>query len=301
MIIEKTILTNSVLNNNGMNVKYTDDLLNKIATQKGEVDILLNDHDGKNIGKCIGLNYNGKELIAKMDIPNEYIIPNADVGFSTDIIPVSYKGKGSDVKLVDGYLDKVVFLSNLEYTSQPNDKNTITRLLNTNEDGNMANDDLSRLYGQLQEENRILKEEIDTLKQNNGKLTKKVEKANKDYEALQLKYEEGEALYNKGKEEYEKTLKVANEFKQMKEAKKQELLEKLVPKDDKGVQDEFKLGMYSKLEINELESLINDKPEAPSTPPNGATGDGMGIVDNGQNNDVDESTIYLEAKKAFNL
>lgn len=300
MIIEKTILTNSILNNNGINVKYTDDLLNKIATQKGEVDILLNDHNGKNIGKCIGLDYNGKELIAKMDIPNEYIIPNVDVGFSTDIIPVSYRGKGSDVKLVDGYLDKVVFLSNLEYTDQPNDKNTITRLLNTKEDGNMANDDLSRLYGQLQEENRILKEEIDTLKQDNGKLTKKVEKANKDYEALQLKYEEGEALYNKGKAQYEETLKVANEYKELREAEKTELLQKLVPSDEKGEQDEFKLKMYSKLEIDELKSLINDEPPAPSTPPKGATGDGMGIVDDVKNN-VDESTIYLEAKEAFNL
>lgn len=286
-------------------VNYTPELLKKIASQN-DVEVELNYHGGKIISKVDKLYYDDGKLNAIVDIPDEYIVPNVDIGWSTDIIPTTYISNGTKNDLVDGYLDKIVFLSDLNNTFQPNDKNTISRLLNTTnkkyEDDNMTNDDISRLYGQLQEENRSLKEEIEALKIDNGKLTKKVEKQDKDYTKLKEDYEVGEALYNKGKVQYEETLKVANEYKEMKEAKKQELLEKLVPKDDKGVQDEFKLGMYSKLEINELESLINDKPKAPSTPPKGATGDGMGIVDNGQNNnDADESTIYLEAKKAFNL
>ena len=301
MITEKVILTNTTLENNGINVEYTKSLLEKIGNQKGEVDIQLNTHDGKTIGKCTELKYDNNNLIAVMDIPNEYIIPNVDVGFSTDIVPSSYRGKGSNVQLVDGYLDKIVFLNNLDETKQPNDKNTITRLLNTDEDGNMANDDLSRLYGQLQEECRTLKEDIETLKTENGKLNKKLEKSNKEYQELQTKYNEGEELYNKGKTQYEETLKIANKYKEEKRLEKEELIKKLVPKDEQGTQDEFKLNMYKKLSIEELQSLINDEKPAPSTPPNGATGDGFGIVDDNKGNETDESTIYLEAKKAYNL
>lgn len=298
MLVNKVILTNTTLENDGKEVYYTNELLEKLSNKKNKINIELDKHGGKVIGEAKNISYNDGKLYALMDIPDEYVIPDIDVGFSTDIVPTSYEGKGTNVKLVDGYLDNIVFLSNLNDTNKPNDKNTITRLLNS-ESGTMSNnEDLSRLYGQLQEENRSLKEEIDNLKGTNDVLSKKVEKFTKDYSNLKEKYNEGKELYNKGKEEYEKTLKIANEFKSMQEAKKSDLLEKLVPKDDKGNQDEFKLKMYNKLEINELESLINDKKDMPSTPPNGASGDGMG---NNPNNHEDGGMDYLEIKRSFNL
>ena len=160
-------------------------------------------------------------------------------------------------------------------------------------------EDLSRLYGQLQEENRRLKEEISSLQSNNEKMSKKLEKSAEKYNELNEKYEKGKSLYDDGKKEYEKVLKVAKEFKQMRIDEKNELIDKLVPADEKGVKDEFKVNMYSKLDIDELKSLINDDAPSPSTPPNGASGDGMG-VDNGSHRD-EEPMSYLEVKEAFNL
>ena len=228
-----------------------------------------------------------------MEIPDEYIIENADSGFSTDIIPSKFDGNN----LIDGYLDSIVFLNDISVTGKPNDKNTITRLLNVNEDDSMT-EDLSRLYGQLQEENRRLKEEINSLQSNNEKMSKKLEKSTEKYNELNEKYEKGKSLYDDGKKEYEKVLKVAKEFKQMKIDEKNELIDKLVPADEKGVKDEFKINMYNKLDIDELKSLINDDAPSPSTPPNGASGDGMG-VDMGSHEE--EPMNYLEVKEAFNL
>ena len=56
--------------------------------------------------------------------------------------------------------------------------------------------------------------------------------------------------------------------------------------------------MYNKLDIDELKSLINDDAPSPSTPPNGASGDGMG-VDMGSHEE--EPMNYSEVKEAFNL
>lgn len=293
MLIKRPILTTGILKNNGKEINYTDDFLEKLANQQGDVKIELNAHDGEVIGMSNNLFFEDGKLIAEMDIPDEYIIENADFGFSTDIIPSKFDGNN----LLDGYLDSIVFLNDISITGKPNDKNTITRLLNVNEDDNMT-EDLSRLYGQLQEENRRLKEEINSLQSNNEKMSKKLEKSAEKYNELNEKYEKGKSLYDDGKKEYEKVLKVAKEFKQMKIDEKNELIDKLVPADEKGVKDEFKVNMYSKLDIDELKSLINDDAPSPSTPPNGASGDGMG-VDMGSHEE--EPMNYLEVKEAFNL
>ena len=293
MLIKRPILTTGILKNNGKEINYTDDFLEKLANQQGDVKIELNAHDGEVIGMSSNLFFEDGKLIAEMDIPDEYIIENADFGFSTDIIPSKFDGNN----LLDGYLDSIVFLNDISITGKPNDKNTITRLLNVNEDDNMT-EDLSRLYGQLQEENRRLKEEINSLQSNNEKMSKKLEKSAEKYNELNEKYEKGKSLYDDGKKEYEKVLKVAKEFKQMKIDEKNELIDKLVPADEKGVKDEFKVNMYSKLDIDELKSLINDDAPSPSTPPNGASGDGMG-VDMGSHEE--EPMNYLEVKEAFNL
>lgn len=293
MLIKRPILTTGILKNNGKEINYTDDFLEKLANQQGDVKIELNAHDGEVIGMSNNLFFENGKLIAEMDIPDEYIIENADSGFSTDIIPSKFDGNN----LIDGYLDSIVFLNDISVTGKPNDKNTITRLLNVNEDDSMT-EDLSRLYGQLQEENRRLKEEINSLQSNNEKMSKKLEKSTEKYNELNEKYEKGKSLYDDGKKEYEKVLKVAKEFKQMKIDEKNELIDKLVPADEKGVKDEFKINMYSKLDIDELKSLINDDAPSPSTPPNGASGDGMG-VDMGSHEE--EPMNYLEVKEAFNL
>ena len=59
--------------------------------------------------------------------------------------------------------------------------------------------------------------------------------------------------------------------------------------------------MFNKLTNEELESLINDeKVNKPSTPPKGASGNGVSDFNEEQGSE-NESESYLEIKDAFNL
>ena len=133
------------------------------------------------------------------------------------------------------------------------------------------------------------------------KIRNKLAKTENKFNELKDKYAEGESLYNKGKAEYEKVLEIANKYKEEKANKKKELINKLVPENEKGEQDEFKLNMFNKLTNEELESLINDeKANKPSTPPKGASGNGVSDFNEEQGSE-NESESYLEIKDAFNL
>lgn len=298
MIIEKTILTVGTLNNNNTNVYYSPLFLEKIASQKGNIDIILDSHDAiESVGSAIGLRFEDDKLIATMDINNDYINPDVDVGFSTEFIPSKWNGN----ELIDGYLDKIVFLSNLKHTEMPNDTNTITKLYNTENGDNMEESlKLSEMYGKSQEEYRVLKEKFDTLTNDLKEKDKLIEKIKKEYSELQKAYDKGLLLYNEGKAKYEEVSAIAKKFTEMEANKKNKLVELLVPENDKGERDEFKLNMYNKLSIEELESLVKDKPPLPSTPPNGASGNGLNSTNSTPNNNVDDS-VYLNYKEAYNL
>ena len=312
LIIEKPILTTGTLNNNGKHTYYSPLFLKKLASQKGDVDIELNTHDGLSIGKATNLSFDDDKLIATMDIPDEYINFETDSAFSTDIIPNSWNGN----EVTEGYLDKIVFIDDLS-VNKPNDFNTITRLYNTRESNTYTlntssyekNDEedkmsdsnkLSEMYGKLQTEKDVLQQEFDKLKVEHDKLLSKHEKLSKSHEKLQASYDEGKSLYDKGKEEFEKVSEVAKKYEQQQIDKKNDLIGKLVPEDDKGVQDEFKLNMFNKLSIEELESLIKDKPQEPSTPPNGA-GNVDTYVPPNDNYGGENDNIYLNYKEAYNL
>lgn len=299
LIIEKPILTTGTLNNNGKHTYYSPLFLKKLASQKGDVEIELNTHDGLSIGKATNLSFDDGKLIATMDIPDEYINFETDSAFSTDIIPNTWNGN----EVTEGYLDKIVFIDDLSI-NKPNDSNTITRLYNTqkrnNEEDKMSDSKLSEMYGKLQSEKDVLQQKFDELKVEHDKLLSKHEKLNKSHEKLQASYDEGKALYDKGKEEFAKVSEIAKKYEQQQIDKKNDLIGKLVPTDDKGVQDEFKLNMYNKLSIEELESLIKDKPQEPSTPPNGA-GNNDTYVPPNNNNDGENDNIYLNYKEAYNL
>lgn len=299
MKMEKIILTKGKLKNDIGTINYTDEFLKKVSNQKNDIEVELNEHGGKVISKADSLRYDDGKLYATVDIPDKYIINNAKIGWSTDIIPTSYISNDGYFDLIDGVLDKIVFLNNLNDTYQPNDKNTISRLLNSESD--KMSDNLSELYGKLQQKYDTLKVERDKLFNENNKLNKKLSKSEEKIKEWETKYHKGESLYNKGKEEYDKVLKIANKYKEEKELKKKELINKLVPEDDKGLQDEFKVNMYNKLTNEELESLINDtRTNKPSTPPKGASGNN--ISDNNDNNGSEnESTSYLELKETYNL
>lgn len=296
MIIEKPIITAGTLKNNNKDVYYSPLFLEKVASQKGDVTIKLNSHDGIDIGKATQLFFDDNKIIATMDIPDDYITYDVDIGFSTEFIPNEW----NDNELVEGYLDSIVFLSDLNKTEQPNDKNTITRLLNTEEDIMSESNKLSEMYGKLEKEKELVEDKLVQITQEKDTLKVKYDKLIKEHEKLQQSYDEGKALYDAGKEEFEKVSKVAKKYEEEQKNKKNDLLKKLVPEDDKGIQDEFKLNMYNKLSIDELETLIKDTPNPPSTPPNGASGDG-GIQYQNQQQETNEDNIYLNYKKAYNL
>lgn len=299
MIIEKPIISAGTLKNNNKNVYYSPLFLEKIASQKGDVVIELDKHDGLSIGKATKLDFKDNKLIATMDIPDDYITYDVDIGFSTEIIPSKWNGE----EVVDGYLNTITFLSNLEKTQQPNDKSTITRLFNTGEEGNMGESNkLSEMYGKLEKEKELLEAEITDLKSENKKILNKHKKLEDEYQKLQQSYDEGKALYEKGKEEFTKVSEIAKKYEEEQKNKKDSLLEKLVPKDDEGKQDEFKMNMYNKLSIDELESLIKDEPNPPSTPPNGASGSGVTMNQNSnEGGESEEANAYLKFKEAYNL
>ena len=297
MIIEKPIISAGTLTNNNKNVYYSPLFLEKIASQKGDVVIELDRHEGLSIGKATKLDFKDNKLIATMDIPDDYITYDVDIGFSTEIIPSQWNGE----EVIDGYLNSITFLSNLEKTQQPNDKSTITRLYNTEEDSmSEGNNELSKMYGKLQKEKEILEAEINDLKSEKEKILSKHKKLETAYEKLQKSYDEGKALYDEGKQKFDEVNEIAKKYQQEQKDKKDNLLEKLVPKDEKGVQDEFKLNMYNKLSIDELETLIKDEPQKPSTPPNGASGSGIQTPPP-RNDGNEDSNIYLKYKEAYNL
>lgn len=299
MKMEKVILTKGKLKNDVGIVNYTDSFLKNIANQKSDVNVELNQHNGKVISKVESLRYDDDKLYATVDIPDEYIVEGAEIGWSTDIIPNSYTSKGNYFDLNDGVLKNIVFLNDLNNTFQPNDKNTISRLLNIESD--TMSDDLNKMYGKLQQKYETLKDEHEKLSDENKKIRNKLAKTENKFNSLKDKYVEGESLYNKGKAEYEKVLEIANKYKEEKANKKKELINKLVPENEKGEQDEFKLNMFNKLTIEELESLINDeKANKPSTPPKGASGNGVSDFNEEQGSE-NESESYLEIKDAFNL
>lgn len=298
MIIEKPIITAGTLKNNNKDVYYSPLFLEKVASQKGDVTIKLNKHDGIDVGKATKLFFKDDKLMATMDIPDEYITYNTDIGFSTEFIPNKWNGN----ELVEGYLDSITFLSNLNETEQPNDKNTITRLFNTGEEGNMGESNkLSEMYGKLEKEKELVEDKLVEITREKDTLKVKYDKLIKEHEKLQQSYDEGKALYDAGKEEFEKVSKVAKKYEKQQADIKNNLLEKLVPKDDKGVQDEFKLNMYNKLSIDELKSLVKDAPAPPSTPPNGASGDGMQYQGNQRQESNEEANVYLNFKEAYDL
>lgn len=298
MIIEKPIISAGTLKNNNKNVYYSPLFLEKIASQKGDVVIELDKHDGLSIGKATKLDFKDNKLIATMDIPDDYITYDVDIGFSTEIIPSKWNGE----ELVDGYLNTITFLSNLEKTQQPNDKSTITRLYNTEEDSMSEGNKLSEMYGKLEKEKELIEDKLVEITREKDTLKVKYDKLIKEHEKLQQLYDEGKALYDAGKEEFEKVSKVAKKYEEEQKNKKDSLLEKLVPKDDEGKQDEFKMNMYNKLSIDELESLIKDKPNPPSTPPNGASGSGVTMNQNSnEGEEGEEANAYLKFKEAYNL
>ena len=62
------------------------------------------------------------------------------------------------------------------------------------------------------------------------------------------------------------------------------------------------MNMYNKLSIDELESLIKDEPNPPSTPPNGASGSGVTMNQNSnEGGENEEANAYLKFKEAYNL
>ena len=299
MKMEKVILTEGKLENDVGIVNYTESFLKNIANQKSDVNVELNQHNGEIISKVERLRYDDGKLYATVDIPDEYIVDGAEIGWSTDIIPNSYTSNDGYFDLNDGVLQNIVFLNDLNNTFQPNDKNTISRLLNIESD--TMSDDLNKMYGKLQQKYETLKDEHEKLSDENKKIRNKLAKTENKFNELKDKYVEGESLYNKGKAEYEKVLEIANKYKEEKANKKKELINKLVPENEKGERDEFKLNMFNKLTNEELESLINDeKVNKPSTPPNGASGNGVSDFNEEQGSE-NESESYLEIKDAFNL
>lgn len=316
MKVKKPILHTGTLKNNNTDVYYSPLFLENIAKQKGDIDIELNTHNGQSIGKVTDLSLENGELVATMDIPDEYINFGKDCGFSTEIIPSKWNG----FTLEDGYLDKLVFINDLE-VNKPNDTKTITKIYNTDGVGNINSystsftypnkikkDDkmsegnkLSEMYGKLEAEHNLLKNKYSELETEKQKIEDKFKKLTKQHETLQTSYDEGKALYEKGKQEYIETKKIADKYNKYLDDKKNTLLDKLVPSDDDGNKDEFKLKMYNKLDIEELESLVKDEPPKPSTPPNGASNGEQYVPQDPNKNSGDESMIYLNYKNEYNL
>ena len=55
MLIKRPILTTGILKNNGKEINYTDDFLEKLANQQGDVKIELNAYDGEGNAKSNNL------------------------------------------------------------------------------------------------------------------------------------------------------------------------------------------------------------------------------------------------------
>ena len=73
MKMEKVILTEGKLENDVGIVNYTESFLKNIANQKSDVNVELNQHNGKIISKVEKLRYDDGKLYATVDIPDEYI------------------------------------------------------------------------------------------------------------------------------------------------------------------------------------------------------------------------------------
>lgn len=281
MEVNKPVLHTGIYKYPVGNVNYDSNFLKKLADSDQSINIELNDHFGQSIAKSKALNFKGDTLFATIDIPDEHIVTDKEVSFSTHIIPSKYdKVDTNTFNILDGSLENIVYIND---GSKPRDERTITFLLNKEkegEDDNMAGDTA------LAEENGRLKAKIETLEKEKGLDATKI--GDLETEVATLK----QTVSDKTDEITAKDTEITNANGKLKtyvdaeEATKKELVLAMV-KDDKDPLYE----KYMKMDVETL-NLIKGAAK-PSTPGKGvgsnSANDGSNDGDSKDNEKPDEN------------